>query len=377
MKKTKTLRIIMAAILTLLIVFCEAGTVFAATGSSSQTKLSKNKIDMKIGQTAVLSVKNANKKVTWSISSKIASLQRNGKNAIRIKAQKSGSAVITAKVGNKKYKCSLLVKKEEMICTDQNGKKLEKNKNGYVVNAGKTVNVQFENSDISASEWEVKRSAYMDKSLAKNKDYSESIAEKSENGIVLNLNERGKVTIRAQLTSGSSIETTVYVLGTPQDFIREVSQNKKNRIDDGTMVLYRAGKKKTDWTYSLQYDPEEKNISILGVKVVRNNLGQLQYSDSVTLSIDLENLYESEYTYIAMDKVLNRTAIASTNFETKLYRKVHSYDVFALGGYSEQTAANNAAKYMLPMVKAANRIAMEDLNLSLRELGFSDVAWSL
>ena len=65
-----------------------------------------------------------------------------------------------------------------MICTDQNGKKLEKNKNGYVVNAGKTVNVQFENSDISASEWEVKRSAYMDKSLAKIKTIQNQLPKK-------------------------------------------------------------------------------------------------------------------------------------------------------------------------------------------------------
>lgn len=84
--------------------------------AAKKPKLSKSKLKITAGKTAVLTVKNANKKVKWSTNKKkiVKINATNGKKKEKavIRGVKSGKAVITAKVGKVKLKCRITVKKQ-------------------------------------------------------------------------------------------------------------------------------------------------------------------------------------------------------------------------------------------------------------------------
>lgn len=90
-----------------------AGTAMAA----KKPKLSKSKLTITAGKTAALKVKNAKKKVKWSVNKKkivkITSKSGKKKEAVVLKGLKKGKAVVTAKVGKKKIKCKITVKAQK------------------------------------------------------------------------------------------------------------------------------------------------------------------------------------------------------------------------------------------------------------------------
>jgi len=69
-------------------------------------KLNKSKLNLTVGKTAALKVKNTKKKIKWSSSKKsVATVTQKGK----VKAKKAGKTTITAKIGKKKLKCKVTV----------------------------------------------------------------------------------------------------------------------------------------------------------------------------------------------------------------------------------------------------------------------------
>lgn len=84
--------------------------------AASKAKLTKTKVSVNTGASVKLSVKNAHKKVKWSISGKkcVTIKKKTGKyrQTIMLKAgTKAGSCWIKAKVGKKTLKCKVTVKK--------------------------------------------------------------------------------------------------------------------------------------------------------------------------------------------------------------------------------------------------------------------------
>lgn len=81
---------------------------------AASPKLSKKKLTVKEGKTAVLKVKNPSKKVTWkSSNSKIVKITKKSgskKSSVTLKGLKKGTATITAKVGTVKLKAKVTVK---------------------------------------------------------------------------------------------------------------------------------------------------------------------------------------------------------------------------------------------------------------------------
>ena len=103
--------------LALSMVVSGSGVDSSIVTAAKKPKLSKSKLTITAGKTATLTVKNANKKVKWSISKKkIAKItNKSGKKSekVEIKGLKSGKTVVTAKVGKKKVKCKVTVKKQK------------------------------------------------------------------------------------------------------------------------------------------------------------------------------------------------------------------------------------------------------------------------
>lgn len=76
---------------------------------SDAAALSKTRLDLQVGKTAKLRMKNTSKKVKWASSnSSVASVSQYG----NVKAKKKGTCKITAKVGTKRYLCHVKVKKK-------------------------------------------------------------------------------------------------------------------------------------------------------------------------------------------------------------------------------------------------------------------------
>ena len=83
-------------------------------GNLKNTKF--NKIEILVGKTATVKIKNPRAKVKWSVGNKkIAKIKKksgNKKNIIVIKGLKAGKTKITAKCGGKKYNVNITVKKK-------------------------------------------------------------------------------------------------------------------------------------------------------------------------------------------------------------------------------------------------------------------------
>lgn len=92
-------------------------TMFATSAFAVKApKINTTKKTIKVGNTFLLKIKNANKKVKWSTNNKkVAKITaKGGKNSYKakIKGLKSGKATITAKIGKKSLKCKITVKKK-------------------------------------------------------------------------------------------------------------------------------------------------------------------------------------------------------------------------------------------------------------------------
>ncbi len=75
-------------------------------------KLNKSRIEMEVGTTRKLRVKNKAVKVKWIVKNKkIIRYSKSGKNAIKITGIKAGKTVIKAKVKGKTLTCNVVVKK--------------------------------------------------------------------------------------------------------------------------------------------------------------------------------------------------------------------------------------------------------------------------
>lgn len=80
-----------------------------------KTKLNKKKVQLYVGKTQKIKLKNPSKKVKWKVANKkiVKIVKKYGKknNTIKIKALKAGKTKITARVGKKKYIVKVTVKK--------------------------------------------------------------------------------------------------------------------------------------------------------------------------------------------------------------------------------------------------------------------------
>lgn len=75
-------------------------------------KLNKSQIEMEVGTTKRLRVKNKTAKVNWTVkNNKIIQYSKSGENAIKITGVKAGKTVIKAKVKGKTLTCNVVVKK--------------------------------------------------------------------------------------------------------------------------------------------------------------------------------------------------------------------------------------------------------------------------
>lgn len=115
MKMTKVMKRALACGLAFSMVVTGVNTNMnaASAAKKKKPKLNKTKVNVAVGSTVTLTVKKANKKVTWKTSNKkVAKITKKSgkkKSVAVIKGLKKGSAVITAKVGGKKLKCKVKV----------------------------------------------------------------------------------------------------------------------------------------------------------------------------------------------------------------------------------------------------------------------------
>lgn len=114
----KQCKFLLSFVLTMSMVLSCTGGVQAA----KKPKLSAAKITVKVGKTKTLKVKNAAKKVKWSIKSgkKNVTLKNKKKASVGIKGRKAGKAKIQAAVSGKKLVCTVTVTQKKK---DQTGNK--------------------------------------------------------------------------------------------------------------------------------------------------------------------------------------------------------------------------------------------------------------
>ena len=89
-----------------------------ASVSAAAPKFSKKKITLRVGKTKTLKIKNADKKVSFSISNKNARLTVKSQYRCVIKGKHAGKCILTAKCGNRKLKCRITVKEKKKIWND-------------------------------------------------------------------------------------------------------------------------------------------------------------------------------------------------------------------------------------------------------------------
>ncbi len=99
-----------------------------SASAAKKVSLSTKKVNITVGKTKKLKLKNTKKKVTWSIASgkKCITLKAKKRTSVIIKAKKDGKAKVQAKVGKKKYKCIVIVKKDTKQSSNNNASE-EKN----------------------------------------------------------------------------------------------------------------------------------------------------------------------------------------------------------------------------------------------------------
>lgn len=107
-----------AVVSAVLTVALAAGMVVSADGTAVQAKakavaLSAKSIQVTVGGTKTIKVKNTKKSVKWSVKSgkKYISLTKKKKTSVSVKGKKAGNAVVLAKVNGKKLTCKVKVNK--------------------------------------------------------------------------------------------------------------------------------------------------------------------------------------------------------------------------------------------------------------------------
>ena len=80
--------------------------------AAKKVSLSSKKLEVKVGSSEKLKLKNSSKKATWTIVSgkKYVSLKNKKKKSVTVVGKKAGKAKVQAKVGKKKYTCTVTVK---------------------------------------------------------------------------------------------------------------------------------------------------------------------------------------------------------------------------------------------------------------------------
>lgn len=119
MKKVEVLRqitlVLMIAFLVLTNVVTDNFSTLAL--GKNTVKVNRKKIEMYVGKTKRIKLKNVNQRVKWKVANKKVAkiVKKSGakKNSIKIKALKKGTTKITAKWGKKKYVVKVTVKKKK------------------------------------------------------------------------------------------------------------------------------------------------------------------------------------------------------------------------------------------------------------------------
>lgn len=101
--------------LSLVLVCALVAGITVPVSAAKKMKLNSKKITLKVGKKKKLEVKNAAKKVKWSVKSgkKYISLSGIKKTSVVVKAKKQGKAAVLAKIGKKKFTCQVTVKKAD------------------------------------------------------------------------------------------------------------------------------------------------------------------------------------------------------------------------------------------------------------------------
>lgn len=111
-----------AVVSTVLTAALVAGMAVSAEGTTAQAKtvaLSAKSIQVNVGGTKTIKVKNTKKSVKWSVKSgkKYISLTKKKKTSVSVKGKKAGNAVVLAKVSGKKLTCKVKVNKKKAPIT--------------------------------------------------------------------------------------------------------------------------------------------------------------------------------------------------------------------------------------------------------------------
>lgn len=179
--------------------------VEAATKSSP--KLSKTKVSVNVGKTYTLKLSNTKKTVTWSTSNKkVASIQKVGKDSVKVTGKKSGTAKITAKVGKKKYICKVTVKDAPKL-----------NKSLITLVAGKTYDLKLSGT-AATPKWSTSK-----KSIA-------SISKRSKYVYRVKAIKAGTATIKVKV-GGKTVSCKVKVTAKPKSTTPKLDAAKKRGLD--------------------------------------------------------------------------------------------------------------------------------------------------
>lgn len=101
-------------LLTLSLVLVGTAVPQSVSAAKKKVKLSRTTATVKVGGKVKITVKNAGKKVKWSVRSgkKYISLKNTKKKTVTVQGKKAGNAKIQAKVGKKKLTCKIKVQKK-------------------------------------------------------------------------------------------------------------------------------------------------------------------------------------------------------------------------------------------------------------------------
>lgn len=92
----------------------------AKVSAKKKISLSQKALTIQVGKTKTLKLKNADKKVTWSVASGKGNilLKSKKKTSVVLQGKKVGTAKVQAKLGKKKYTCQITVKKAAKNAAD-------------------------------------------------------------------------------------------------------------------------------------------------------------------------------------------------------------------------------------------------------------------
>lgn len=117
MKKKLSIALTFVLVIVLMGILDVSNTIYA---KSKKMSLSSKKLQMYVGKTKTVKLRNASKRVKWQVANKkiVKIVKRSGKknSIIKVRGLKAGKAKIIAKCNNKKYVIKVVVKKKKEIC---------------------------------------------------------------------------------------------------------------------------------------------------------------------------------------------------------------------------------------------------------------------